>query len=127
MLDGTVLRLKDQVRSLGALLDLALLVDQQVTAVARSVFYHLWQVYQLRPFLGKKDLFTITHALETTRLDYCNALYVGLPLESAWTFQLIQNVVVWLLMGASRFQNIAYVPQDFVLASDTFPMPNSRC
>lgn len=35
-------------------------------------------VHELRPFLGKKDLSTVSHVLVTSRHDYCNALYVGL-------------------------------------------------
>lgn len=44
MLDGVELPLKDNVHSLGALLDLALRLDRQVVTVA---FYHVQPVHQL--------------------------------------------------------------------------------
>lgn len=44
-IDGVVLLLKDHVCSLGAFLDVALLLlDMQMTAVARAAFYHLGYV-----------------------------------------------------------------------------------
>lgn len=55
-----------------------LLLNKQVV-VARSAFYQLRLVYQLRPYL---DLASVTHASVTSILDYCNELKVGLPLET---------------------------------------------
>lgn len=57
-------------------LTLALLADKEVVAVARTVFYHL------QTFPEKEGLATATHTLVTSRLNYCKALYVGLPLET---------------------------------------------
>uniref|UniRef100_A0A803SN06 Reverse transcriptase domain-containing protein n=1 Tax=Anolis carolinensis TaxID=28377 RepID=A0A803SN06_ANOCA len=90
VLDGVALPLKTQVRSLGVLLDSSLSLEPQVSAVARGAFAQLRLVRQLRPYLGRSDLATVVHALVTARLDYCNALYVGLPLKTAWKLQLVQ-------------------------------------
>ncbi|KAF7242082.1 LETM1 domain-containing protein LETM2, mitochondrial, partial [Varanus komodoensis] len=78
-LDGVALPLKDRVRSLGVLLDPELSLEAQVTVVARSTFLQLQLIYQLRPYLKEDCLATVTHALVTSRLGFCNALYVGLP------------------------------------------------
>lgn len=58
-----------------------LLLESQVAAVARSSYFPLWLVRQLHPCLGKKDLASVTHALVTSQLNYCNMLYVALPLK----------------------------------------------
>lgn len=43
----------------------------------------------------------VVHALVTSCLDYCNALYVGLPLKSARKLQLAQRSSARLQTGAS--------------------------
>ncbi|KAF7241564.1 Signal peptide peptidase-like 2A [Varanus komodoensis] len=83
VLNGVALPLRDRVRSLGVLLDPELSLEAQVTAVARSAFLQLRLIHQLRPFLENDCLATVTHALVTSRLVFCNALYVGLPLKTS--------------------------------------------
>uniref|UniRef100_A0A803TC32 Reverse transcriptase domain-containing protein n=1 Tax=Anolis carolinensis TaxID=28377 RepID=A0A803TC32_ANOCA len=101
VLDGVTLPLKAQVRSLGVILDSSLSLEPQVSAVARGVFAQLKLVRQLRPYLGKQDFATVVHALVTSRLDYCNALYVGLPLKTVWKLQLVQWEAARLITGAA--------------------------
>ena len=80
-LDGVKLPLKDRVHSLGVLLDPGLTLEAQVDSVSRAAFLQLQRIYQLCPYLDEQILATVTHALVTTRLDYCNALHVGQPLK----------------------------------------------
>uniref|UniRef100_A0A803SXZ5 Reverse transcriptase domain-containing protein n=1 Tax=Anolis carolinensis TaxID=28377 RepID=A0A803SXZ5_ANOCA len=90
VLDGVTLPLKAQVCSLEVILDSLLNLEPQVLAVARGAFAQLKLVRQLCSYLGKPDLATVVHALVTSRLDYCNALYVGLPLKTVQKLQLVQ-------------------------------------
>lgn len=36
----------------------------------------------LHPFLEKKDVVVVIHVLVTSRLNYCNELYMGMPLKT---------------------------------------------
>lgn len=56
------------------------------------LFLHL--VCQLHPFLDWGPLQTVTHTLVALQLDYCNVLYVGLPLKTTQKLQLVQNASV---------------------------------
>ncbi|KAF7248769.1 Transcription elongation factor A protein 2 [Varanus komodoensis] len=109
VLNGVALPLRDKVRSLGVLLDPELSLEAQVTAVARSAFLQLRLIHQLRPFLENDCLATVTHALVTSRLDFCNALYVGLPLKTVWILQLVQNRAARLLTGTGCCSHITPV------------------
>ncbi|KAF7238474.1 HORMA domain-containing protein 2 [Varanus komodoensis] len=83
--------IQDRVRSLGVFLDPELSLEAQVTVVARSAFLQLRLIHHLRPYLEEDCLATVTHALVTSRLDFCNALYMGLPLKTVWILQMVQN------------------------------------
>ncbi|KAF7243157.1 Ephrin type-A receptor 4 [Varanus komodoensis] len=109
VLNGVALPLRDKVRSLGVLLDPELSLEAQVTAVARSAFFQLRLIHQLRPYLEYDCLATVTHALVTSRLDFCNALYVGLPLKTVRILQLVQNRAARLLTGTGRYVHMTPV------------------
>ncbi|XP_061451815.1 uncharacterized protein LOC133369973 [Rhineura floridana] len=106
VLDEVTLPLKEQVRSLGVLLDPSLSLEAQVASVARSAFYQLRLVAQLRPYLDREHLTSVIHALVTSRLDYCNALYVGLPLKTVRKLQLVQNAAARLIAGTKRSEHV---------------------
>ncbi|KAF7235091.1 Vomeronasal type-2 receptor 26, partial [Varanus komodoensis] len=97
------------VHSLGVLLNPELSLEAQVTAVARSAFLQLWLIHQLRPYLEDNCLATVTHALVTFRLDFCNALYVGLPLKKVRILQLVQNRAARQLTGTGHCSHITPV------------------
>ncbi|XP_061441792.1 uncharacterized protein LOC133364873 [Rhineura floridana] len=109
VLDGVTLPLKDQVRSLGVFLDSSLSLEAQVASVVRNAFYQLRLVAQLHPYLSKEDLTSVVHALVTSCLDYCNALYVGLPLKTVRKLQLVQNAAARLLTRTKRSEHITPV------------------
>ncbi|KAF7253666.1 hypothetical protein EYD10_00580 [Varanus komodoensis] len=109
VLNGATLPLRDKVRSLGVLLDPELSLEAQVTAVARNAFLQLRLINQLCPYLEYDCLVTVTHALVTSRLDFCNALYVGLPLKTVRTLQLVQNRAARLLTGTGRYAHMTPV------------------
>ncbi|KAF7235229.1 Protein TANC1 [Varanus komodoensis] len=109
VLNGVALPLRDRVRSLGVLLDPELSLEAQVTAVARSAFLQLWLIHQLRPFLENDCLVTVTNALVTSQLVFCNALYVGLPLKTVQILQLVQNRAARLLMGTGHCSHLTPV------------------
>lgn len=48
---------------------------------------------------------SVTHALVTSHLDYCNIPYMEVPLKSVQT-QLTQNAAVRLLSGASYKEHV---------------------
>ncbi|KAF7250422.1 Dimethylglycine dehydrogenase, mitochondrial [Varanus komodoensis] len=101
--------LHSKVHSLGVLLDPELSLEAQVTAAARSAFLQLQLIHQLRPYLEYDCLGTVTHALVNSRLDFCNALYVGLPLKTVRILQLVQNRAARLLTGTGRYVHMTPV------------------
>ncbi len=70
------------VKDLGFHLDNSLKLDKQINTIVSTSFYHIRRLAKVKPFLNRKSFETAFHAFISTRLDYCNSLYVGLPLSS---------------------------------------------
>lgn len=66
------------------ILVLGLLLDEQVAAVARCAFYRFQLVSQLQPFLDRQ-IWQDDACLCSSRLNYFNAVYVGLPMKFSKT------------------------------------------
>ena len=50
-----------------------------VTAVCKSSFFHLRNIFKIRKFLSYDTCKTLIHAFVSTRIDYCNSLLYGQP------------------------------------------------
>ena len=73
------------------------------------------------PFLTMPDLAAVTHALIASWLDYCNELYVALPVESVRKLQEVQNAAVGLLTTLGYRDHIPPPPFTTApLAADPF-------
>ncbi|XP_060550136.1 uncharacterized protein LOC132712506 [Pantherophis guttatus] len=96
----------ERARNLGVLLDSQLRLEQHLTAVGRGTFAQVHLVHQLQPYLDQEALLTVTHALVTSQVDYCNVLYMELPLKSVRRLQLVQNAAVRAIVDAPRYTNI---------------------
>ena len=95
------------VHSLGVHFDPTLTMESQVASVVRTAHLYLWRIAQLPSYLDVGALTTLVHALVVSRINYCNALYVGLPLGLMQKLQMIQNMVARLLTGVKRFHHIS--------------------
>ena len=80
-LDGVLLTTVQSASNLGVIFDANLIMEAQITRVAQLTFFHLRQAGLLVPYLAPEYLATVIHATVTSRLDYCNSLYTGLPLS----------------------------------------------
>ena len=86
---------------------MVLTMETQVVSVVHYTYFHLWRIVQLCPYLDGGALTTLVHALVISRLDHCNALYMGLPLRLMQKLQMVQNVVARLLTGTRKYQHIS--------------------
>ncbi len=64
---------------------------------------------KVKPYLPCKEFESVIHAFITSRLDYCNSLYVGLDQSSLQRLQLVQNAAAQLLTGTKKYEHITPV------------------
>ncbi len=63
-------------------------------------------ISRLKSTLSFQDLDKVIHAFITSRLDYCNSLYLGLPKSLLARLQMVQNAAARLLTGAKKHDHI---------------------
>ncbi len=83
-----------------------------INSLSKLEFFHLRQIVQLRPFISTNDAETLINALVSSRLDYCNALFTGLPATSIARLQYIQNSAARILTRTKRSAHITPILAD---------------
>ncbi len=94
------------IKNLGVFWDQGLKFDKQINAVISSCFFQLRLLSKIKYFLSLKTLEIAIHALITTRLDYCNSLYLGISKSSIARLQLVQNAAARFLKGQRKFDHV---------------------
>ncbi len=89
---------KLSVRKLGVNVDSALKFDKPINSVVKKP----------RVFLSFKELERVTHAFVSSRLEYCNSLYMGINQSNINRLQIVQNAATRLLTGTRGFDQFCY-------------------
>ncbi len=74
--------------------------------MVKASFFQLCLLAKVKPFLNCTDLEKATHAFISSRLDYCNGLYVGVSQSSLNHLQLVQNAAARLLTNTRKREHI---------------------
>src|SRR3989441_10966724 len=88
---GTSLSTVSSCRNLGVILDNDLSFKRHISFVCSSSFYHIRQLRQIRSSLDRNSAIGLANSLVSSKLDYCNSLFYGLPDTSLHRLQLVQN------------------------------------
>jgi len=73
---------KSVVTNLGVQMDCYLKMEKEMNSVVKASFFQLTLLTKLKPFISFTDFKRVIHAFITTRIDYCNALSVGVSQAS---------------------------------------------
>lgn len=96
-------------RNLGFIFDNSMTLHDQISSVVSAGFYHLRKIAAVKKYLPAELLTTLTHAFITSRLDFCNSLYVGLPEYELNRLQKLQNQAARLVTNTKRRDHITPV------------------
>ncbi|KAI5622218.1 hypothetical protein C0J50_18226 [Silurus asotus] len=92
-------------RNLGVTMDNELSFFPHVANVARSCRFLLYNIRRIRPFLSIQAAQVLVQSLVISRLDYCNSLLAGLPLNAIRPLQMIQNAAARLVFNQPKFSH----------------------
>ena len=103
---GSNIPLSSTVTNLGVKMDPQLTFESHINHLCKTSFYHLRNISKLRPILSLSDSEKLVHAFISSRLDYCNALLIGIPSKSLQRLQYVQNSAARILMRVRKHEHI---------------------
>ena len=94
-------------KNIGVILNNSLLMVPHITAVCKSSFFHLRNIFKICKFFSYDTCKTLIHAFVTTRIDYCNSLLYGQPKCILRRLLSVLNSAARLIHLTSRHERIA--------------------
>ncbi|XP_056594083.1 uncharacterized protein LOC130413131 [Triplophysa dalaica] len=86
-------------RNLGVMFDDQLQFNSYIAATTGTYRYVLYNIRKIRPFLAEHASQLLVQTLVISRLDYCNSLLPGLPINAVKPLQMIQHAVAGLVFN----------------------------
>ena len=81
--------------------------DHHIKHLCKSLVCQLRNLFKVRKYLNKESAATVVNAFITSKLDYCNSLFYGLPNYQVRKLQLLQNMATRFVSGAGKFDHIS--------------------
>ena len=106
---GASIQSSSRTRNLGVIMDSHASMEAHVSAICKSAYSHIFSFNKIKKHVDRDSMEQLVHAFVTTRLDYCNALLLGVPPKLITKLQRIQNVVARMLTGTGRSEHITPV------------------
>ena len=94
------------VKNLGVVFDSNFTFSDHVSQVIKSTRAHTRDLYRIRPILDLKTSVPLANALVSSRLDYCNSLFLSLRDFELRRLQLVQNSLCRVVTRSSKFSHI---------------------
>ena len=101
-----VIRPCEHARNVGVGFDQYFDFSEHVKMTSKIAFFRICGIAKIRRHLSHDTSKTIVHAYITSRLDYCNALYYGLPKYLVDRLQLVQNSATRLVTALRNHDHI---------------------
>ena len=99
---GTDLIPTDSTRNLGVVFDKDLSLKQNISSICKTSYYQIRQLRQVRSSLDTDSAIILANSLVSSKLDYCNSLYYGLPATSLDKLQRVQNSLARVVVPSVR-------------------------
>jgi len=106
------LAVSDSVTCLGILIDADLSFAPHVKRVSAKCFYHLRQLWTIRPALSADNAKMLALALIASRVDYCNSILYRVPAVHVRPLQLVLNAAARFVVKKRRFDHITATIRD---------------
>ena len=96
------IRFSTEVKNVGVWLDKNLEMDKHINHITSHCYKILKDIGRIRKCLTQNHLERLVHAVISSRLDYCNCLFMNLNRENIFKIQKVQNAAARLVLGRRR-------------------------
>ena len=93
-------------KSHGVMLDEHFSMDTQISSICRSTHFHIRNIGTIRDLLPTAAAAQLVPSLVTSRLDYCNALLLGIPAYKIQRLQRMHNIAARVVARPDRDHDI---------------------
>ncbi len=101
-ISGNIISPTSSAKNLGIIFESDLTFHKHISSICQSSFYHIRHLRQIRSSIDTSSAIILANALVTTKLDYCNSLYYGLPNSSIHRLQLVQNSLARVILPSIK-------------------------
>ena len=98
------------VRNLGVILDETHSFDKHVNMVSSTAMYQLRRIASIRRYLTEHAARTLVQSLISTKIDYCNSLFIGMKAANLSKLQRIQNAAARVVKNIHPFSRQSISP-----------------
>ena len=102
----------ESVRNLGVFFDNDGGMSSHINHVCKTAYHSLFRIGKIRSLLSQSSTEKLVHAFITSRLDYCNSLFIGLPEKDIKKLQSIQNSAAKLVTRSKKFDHVQPILHD---------------
>ena len=102
MYQGQCIRFSNQVKNVGVWLDQNLTMDKHINCLVSHCYKILRDISRIKKYIQRLHLELLVHAVITSRLDYCNCLFVNINKSNLFKMQKVQNAAGRLILGRRR-------------------------
>ena len=118
--NNTTVNCSPTIKYLGALLDQHLQLSQHIIKKCRTAMINLQMIKFLCPSLTQETAHMLMRGLVMSHLDYCNAIFAGLPKVLLKILQKVQNITAKLVLGYNKYDSSTMALQDILFGTQMF-------
>ena len=96
------IRFSEQVKNVGVTLDKNLNMNKHVSNIVSHCYKILKDIGSIKKSLQRNHLERLVHAVISSRLDYCNSLFMNISKENLHKLQMVQNSAARLILGRRK-------------------------
>ena len=111
-MSGSDIKVADQIKSLGVLIDSRLSFNKHVSNICRASYSNIKALRKIRSALDQETAKTVACSIVSTRMDYCNSVLYGTTANNLSKLQRIQNTLARVVTGHRRRDHISPVLKD---------------